>query len=89
VLQNDVAEVLLVTPRGLSFLGDEPLPAAASASLLTLLYASTQPKKHSSFINTNMRCFALQQVRQGEWVGGIQPGTAVDLIGQLLEWTIS
>jgi hypothetical protein len=62
MLQNDVAEVLLVTPRGLSWLGDEPLPSAASASLLTLLYASTTAKKHGGFVTTNMRCFALQQV---------------------------
>lgn len=57
--------VLLVTPRGLHYLGNTPVPTAAQAGMLALIYAhSTRGAKGglSEHIISNMECFALQQV---------------------------
>lgn len=63
--------VLFVTPKGLHYLagsptaGDEPLPNAATASMLALFYAHNprvQARGLSDYVMNNMDCFALQQV---------------------------
>jgi hypothetical protein len=57
--------VLFVTPRGLHYLGDTPVPTAAQASMMALIYAhSTRGKQGglSEQVVDNMECFALQQV---------------------------
>lgn len=57
--------VLFVTPRGLHYLGDTPVPTAAQASMMALIYAhSTRGARGglSEQVIDNMECFALQQV---------------------------
>jgi hypothetical protein len=63
--------VLFVTPKGLHYLaghlsaGDEPLPNAAHAAMLALLYAHSpraQARGLTPYVVQNMECFALQQV---------------------------
>ncbi|KAF6262069.1 Six-hairpin glycosidase-like protein [Scenedesmus sp. NREL 46B-D3] len=62
--------VLFVTPKGLHYLaghpsaGDEPLPNAAHAAMLALLYAHSpraQARGLTPYVVQNMECFALQQ----------------------------
>uniref|UniRef100_A0A383VAT7 cellulase n=1 Tax=Tetradesmus obliquus TaxID=3088 RepID=A0A383VAT7_TETOB len=74
--------VLFVTPKGLHYLaghpaaGDEPLPNAAHAAMLALLYAHSpraQARGLTPFVVQNMECFALQQVN---YVLGGQRGKA-------------
>jgi hypothetical protein len=63
--------VLFVTPKGLHYLaghpsaGNEPLPNAAHAAMLALLYAHSprpQARNLTPYVVQNMECFALQQV---------------------------
>jgi hypothetical protein len=57
--------VLFVTPRGLHFLGDTPVPTAAHASMMALIYAHTTRGTKGGLTDQvveNMECFALQQV---------------------------
>jgi hypothetical protein len=54
---------MYTTPRGLSYTGEAPLPNAAFASFLSLVYLKHNERRHSHFVKTNMECFALQQVR--------------------------
>lgn len=57
--------VLFVTPRGLHFLGDTPVPTSAQASMMALIYAHSTRGTRGGLSNQvvdNMECFALQQV---------------------------
>jgi hypothetical protein len=57
--------VLFVTPRGLHYLGDTPVPTAAQAGMMALIYAHSTRGARGGLSNqviANMECFALQQV---------------------------
>jgi hypothetical protein len=78
--------VLFVTPKGLHYLaghpsaGNEPLPNAAHAAMLALLYAHSpraQARGLAPFVVQNMECFALQQIM---YVLGGQRGKARSFI---------
>jgi hypothetical protein len=61
------APVTRITPRGLRVLGDTPLPTAAHAAALALIYVhstpgSGGPQRLAEQVASNMECFALQQV---------------------------
>jgi len=73
--QNEIGNVLLLTPRGLAYLPSdttggtsEPLPNAAGAALLTLLYANHDTKKPLNAVTkSKLECFALGQVGGWRW----------------------
>jgi hypothetical protein len=57
--------VLAVTPRGLHYLGDTPIPTAAQAGMYALIYAHSTRGTRGGLTDQmvdNLECFALQQV---------------------------